>query len=210
MIEVLDQSKKIVRHLHIPLQSGSDTVLKRMRRKYTMEFYFTRVKKVKEALPGLAITSDVIVGFPGETEEEFMETYRSIQEIGFSELHVFPYSQRTGTPAARMKDQIDDETKNDRVHRLIELSDQQAKEYASLFEGEVLEVIPEVPYKLDPDSGLYEGYSDNYMKVVLECSPDMVGNVVKVKITEAGYPYNKGQFVRVMEDDEVYNQVISS
>ena len=210
VIEVLDQSKKIVRHLHIPLQSGSDTVLKRMRRKYTMEFYFTRVKKVKEALPGLAITSDVIVGFPGETEEEFMETYRSIQEIGFSELHVFPYSQRTGTPAARMKDQIDDETKNDRVHRLIELSDQQAKEYASLFEGEVLEVIPEVPYKLDPDSGLYEGYSDNYMKVVLECSPDMVGNVVKVKITEAGYPYNKGQFVRVMEDDEVYNQVISS
>lgn len=98
VIEVLDQSKKIVRHLHIPLQSGSDTVLKRMRRKYTMEFYFTRVKKVKEALPGLAITSDVIVGFPGETEEEFMETYRSIQEIGFSELHVFPYSQRTGTP----------------------------------------------------------------------------------------------------------------
>lgn len=208
VIEVLDQSEKVVRHLHIPLQSGSDTVLKRMRRKYTMDFYLTRVKKVKEALPGLAITSDVIVGFPGETEEEFMETYRSIQEIGFSELHVFPYSQRTGTPAARMKDQIDDETKHNRVRRLIALSNQQAKEYASHYEGEVLEVIPEEPYKKDPSSGLYEGYSDNYLKVIFPCSQDMVGKVVRVKITKAGYPYNEAEFVRVM-DDNVTKEAVS-
>ena len=124
VIEVLAHSKIVVPHLHIPIQSGSDTVLKRMRRKYTMEFFADRLVKLKEALPGLAVTSDVIVGFPGETEEEFMETYDFIKKHKFSELHVFPYSKRTGTPAARMEDQIDEEVKNERVHRLIELSDQ--------------------------------------------------------------------------------------
>ena len=143
VIDVLAHSKIVVPHLHIPIQSGSDTVLKRMRRKYTMEFFADRLVKLKKALPGLAVTSDVIVGFPGETEEEFMETYNFIKDHQFSELHVFPYSKRTGTPAARMTDQIDEEVKNERVHRLIALSDQLAKEYASQFEGEVLEVIPE-------------------------------------------------------------------
>lgn len=200
VIDVIDQSNMVVRHLHIPLQSGSNTVLKRMRRKYTMEFFAERLNKLKKALPGLAVTSDVIVGFPGETEEEFMETYNFIQEHKFSELHVFPYSKRTGTPAARMKDQIDENVKNERVHRLITLSDQLAKEYASQFENEVLEVIPEEKYKENPESGLYEGYSDNYMKVVFPATEEMIGQLVKVKITKAGYPYNEGQFVRVMEN----------
>ncbi|MBE6183971.1 tRNA (N(6)-L-threonylcarbamoyladenosine(37)-C(2))-methylthiotransferase MtaB [Heyndrickxia ginsengihumi] len=200
VIEVIHHSNMIVRHMHVPLQSGSDTVLKRMRRKYTMAQFAERLVKLKEALPGLAITSDVIVGFPGETEEEFMETYNFIKEHKFAELHVFPYSSRTGTPAARMTDQIDEEIKNERVHRLIALSDQLAKEYASTFENEVLEVIPEEVYKEDPDSGLYEGYTDNYLKVVFPATPDMVGKLVKVKITKAGYPYNEGQFVRVMDD----------
>lgn len=199
VIEVIKHSNIIVRHLHIPLQSGSNTVLKRMRRKYTMEFFAERLERLKEVLPGLAITSDVIVGFPGETEEEFMETYQFIKEHKFSELHVFPYSKRTGTPAARMENQIDEEIKNDRVHRLIALSDQLAKEYASQFEGEVLEVIPEDKYKEDPNSGLYEGYTDNYMKVVFKATEDMICKIVKVKITKAGYPYNEGQFVRVIE-----------
>lgn len=203
VIDVIDQSNIVVRHLHIPLQSGSNTVLKRMRRKYTMEFFAERLEKLKKALPGLAITSDVIVGFPGETEEEFMETYNFIKKHRFSELHVFPYSKRTGTPAARMKDQVDEDIKHERVHRLIELSDQLAKEYASKFENEVLEVIPEEVYKEDPESGLYEGYTDNYLKVVFPASKDMVGKLVKVKITKAGYPYNKGQFVRVIDDEEI-------
>lgn len=204
VIEVLDKSKVIVRHLHIPLQSGSNTVLKRMRRKYTMEFFAERLNRLKEALPGLAVTSDVIVGFPGETEEEFMETFNFVKEHKFSELHVFPYSKRTGTPAARMENQIDEEVKNERVHRLIALSDQLAKEYASQFEGQVLEVIPEERYKGAPESGLYEGYTDNYLKVVFPASEDMVGKIVKVKITKAGYPYNEGQFVKVL--DEVHEQ----
>lgn len=208
VIEVLNDSDKIVRHLHVPLQSGSDTVLKRMRRKYTMEFYKERVERIKQALPGLAITSDVIVGFPGETDEEFMETYRAIQDIGFSELHVFPYSKRTGTPAARMDDQVEDEVKNDRVHQLIELSNQQAKEYASQYENEVLEVIPEEKFKKDDDQdNRYVGYTDNYLKVIFEASEEMVGEIVRVKITQAGYPYNAGQFVRVMEEPKLNEDV---
>ncbi|MCM3599523.1 tRNA (N(6)-L-threonylcarbamoyladenosine(37)-C(2))-methylthiotransferase MtaB [Robertmurraya korlensis] len=198
VIQVMNDSNVIVRHLHIPLQSGSNTVLKRMRRKYTMEFFGERLSRLKEALPGLAVTSDVIVGFPGETEEEFMETYNFIKEHKFSELHVFPYSKRTGTPAARMEDQVDEEIKNERVHRLISLSDQLAKEYASQFEGEVLEVIPEERSK--SGEGLYEGYTDNYLKVIFKGSEEMIGQIVKVKITKAGYPYNEGQFVRVLDE----------
>lgn len=201
LIEVLDQSDKIVRHLHIPLQSGSNTVLKRMRRKYTMEFFAERLTKLKKALPGLAVTSDVIVGFPGETEEEFLETYNFVKDHQFSELHVFPYSKRTGTPAARMEDQVDENVKNERVHRLIALSDQLAKEYASAYEGDVLEIIPEESFKeQEGKHNLYVGYTDNYMKVVFEGTEDMIGRLVKVKITKAGYPYNEGQFVRISDE----------
>lgn len=196
VIEVLAKSNIVVPHLHIPIQSGSDTVLKRMRRKYTMEFFADRLVKLKAALPGLAVTSDVIVGFPGETEAEFMETYDFINKHQFSELHVFPYSKRTGTPAARMDDQVDENVKNERVHRLIELSDQLAKAYASQFEGEVLEVIPEEQL----ENGLYEGYTDNYLKVHFPATDEMIGEIVKVKITKAGYPYNEGQFVTVVND----------
>ena len=200
VIEVIKESKIIVRHLHIPLQSGSNSVLKRMRRKYTMEFFGDRLERLREVLPGLAVTSDVIVGFPGETEEEFIETYNFIKEHKFSELHVFPYSKRTGTPAARMEDQVDEDVKNDRVHRLISLSDQLAKEYASQFEGEVLEVIPEEHHQEGKQAGLYEGYTDNYLKVVLPGNDELIGKLVKVKIVKAGYPYNEGQFVKVEED----------
>lgn len=203
VIEVLKNSSIVVRHLHIPIQSGSDTVLKRMRRKYTMAFFAERLDRLREALPELAITSDVIVGFPGETEEEFMDTYNFIRDQRFSELHVFPYSKRTGTPAARMDNQVNENVKNERVHRLIELNDQLAKQYASSFEGEVLEIIPEEKYKLNPDSGLYEGYTDNYLKMVIPADESMVGKLVRVKLTKAGYPYNEGQFVRVLEEQEV-------
>ena len=209
VIEVLDKSKIIVNHLHIPIQSGSDTVLKRMRRKYTMGFFAERITRLKEALPGLAITSDVIVGFPGETEEEFMETYNFIKNHKFSELHVFPYSKRTGTPAARMDNQIDEDVKNERVHRLISLSDQLAKEYASNYEEEVVEVIPEEVYKEDGNGKLYVGYTDNYLKVVFPATEEMIGKIVKVKITKAGYPVNEGQFVRVLEELEDQEAIVS-
>lgn len=203
VIEVLKNSSIVVRHLHIPIQSGSDTVLKRMRRKYTMAFFADRLVQLRKALPDLAITSDVIVGFPGETEEEFMDTYEFIRTHRFSELHVFPYSKRTGTPAARMDDQVDEDVKNERVHRLITLNDQLAKEYASSYEGEVLEIIPEESYTMDAPGDFVVGYTDNYLKVVIPGGEDLIGKLVKVKVTKAGYPYNEGQFVRILEDNFV-------
>ncbi|WP_409289359.1 tRNA (N(6)-L-threonylcarbamoyladenosine(37)-C(2))-methylthiotransferase MtaB [Peribacillus sp. SCS-37] len=208
VIEVLKESKKVVRHLHVPLQSGSNSVLKRMRRKYTMEAFAERLARLREALPGLALTSDVIVGFPGETEEEFMETYDFIKAHRFSELHVFPYSKRTGTPAARMDGQIDEEVKNERVHRLIALSDQLAKEYASQFEGEVLEIIPEEKFNEEENGSLYVGYTDNYLKVVIPANEDMIGKLVRVKITQAGYPYNEGEFLRVADEVEEIEKAV--
>ncbi|API90579.1 threonylcarbamoyladenosine tRNA methylthiotransferase MtaB [Virgibacillus pantothenticus] len=206
VVEVLDQSEKVVRHLHIPLQSGSDSVLARMRRKYASSYYKEKVMKLKKALPGLAITSDVIVGFPGETDEEFQETYDFIKEIGFSELHVFPYSRRTGTPAARMEGQVDDEVKNNRVHQLIELSERLAKEYASNYENEVLEVIPEEHSQDEQHPNQLIGYTDNYLKVAFSGTPDMIGKLVRVKITKADYPLNQATFVRVL-DETAYGKV---
>ena len=200
VIDVLKESKIVVRHLHIPIQSGSDTVLKRMRRKYTMEFFANRLDCLRDALPDLAITSDVIVGFPGETEEEFMETYNFIRDQRFSELHVFPYSKRTGTPAARMEDQVDEEIKNERVHRLITLNDQLAVDYASRFEDEVLEIIPEEVVNNESGESFVEGYTDNYLKVIIPGTEELIGKLVRVKITRAGYPQNEGQFVRILEE----------
>ncbi|MCU5746394.1 tRNA (N(6)-L-threonylcarbamoyladenosine(37)-C(2))-methylthiotransferase MtaB [Staphylococcus sp. SQ8-PEA] len=196
VIDVIAKSSKVVRHLHIPLQSGSDSVLKRMRRKYSMAHFSERLTKLHSVLPGLAVTSDVIVGFPGETEEEFQETYDFIINHQFSELHVFPYSPRIGTPAARMDDQVDEEIKNERVHRLINLSDQLAKSYASRFDQEVLEVIPE---ESGDEPGTLIGYADNYMKIQFEGDESLVGELVKVKITQADYPMNKGKLLRVVQ-----------
>lgn len=196
VIDVISASNKVVRHLHIPLQSGSDSVLKRMRRKYSMAHFSERLTKLHAALPGLAVTSDVIVGFPGETDEEFQETYDFIVDHHFSELHVFPYSPRIGTPAARMDDKIDENIKNDRVHRLINLSDQLAKTYASNFEDDVLEVIPE---EAGSEEGTLVGYADNYMKVQFKADESLIGQLVKVKITKADYPINDGELLRVID-----------
>jgi threonylcarbamoyladenosine tRNA methylthiotransferase MtaB len=196
VIDVIAASNKVVRHLHIPLQSGSDSVLKRMRRKYSMAHFSERLTKLHAALPGLAVTSDVIVGFPGETDEEFQETYDFIVDHHFSELHVFPYSPRIGTPAARMDDQIDENIKNDRVHRLINLSDQLAKTYASNFEDDVLEVIPE---EVGSEEGTLVGYADNYMKIQFKADESLIGQLVKVKITKADYPINDGELLRVID-----------
>ncbi|MFD0715070.1 tRNA (N(6)-L-threonylcarbamoyladenosine(37)-C(2))-methylthiotransferase MtaB [Paenibacillus sp. GCM10027626] len=199
MIEVLNRSSKMCRHLHIPLQAGDNTVLKRMRRKYTVEQFAEKIRLLHKAMPGVAITTDVIVGFPGETEEMFENGYRFMEELGFSEMHVFPYSKRTGTPAARMEDQIDEEVKNERVHRLIDLSERMQLAYAQSCVGEVLDVIPERDYKGAPGTGRLMGYSDNYIQVVFEGDESLIGQLCRVKITEAGVNESFGKLVRVID-----------
>lgn len=199
MIEVLNKSSKMCRHLHIPLQAGESSVLKRMRRKYTTEQYAEKIRRIKEAMPGVAITTDVIVGFPGETEEMFEEGYRFMEELGFAEMHVFPYSRRTGTPAARMTDQVDEEVKHERVHKLIELSEKMQLAYAERHVGEVLDVIPEREQKGNEGNGFIMGYSDNYISIVFEGSEELIGQLCRVKITEAGVNECRGQLVRVLD-----------
>lgn len=201
VIEVLNSSDKMCRHLHVPLQAGDDSVLKRMRRKYTTDEFRRKIEQLHQALPDVAITTDVIVGFPGETEEMYENGYRFIEEMKFAELHVFPYSKRSGTPAARMEDQVDEEVKNRRVHELIALSDKLALEYSSKFVGDVLEVIPEEPYKEAPESGLYVGHSDNYLKLVFEANESLVGKICKVRLDEPGSEYCKGTFARVLSEE---------
>lgn len=202
MIDVLNRSSKMCRHLHIPLQAGEDSVLKRMRRKYTTEQFAAKIKRLHEAMPGVAITTDVIVGFPGETEEMFESGYRFMEELGFAEMHVFPYSKRTGTPAARMDEQVDEEVKNERVHKLIDLSERMQLQYAKQFVGEVLDVIPERDYKGAPGTGLIMGYTDNYIQVVFEGSESLVGKLCRVKITEAGVNECRATLVRVIDDEQ--------
>ncbi|CAH1204263.1 Threonylcarbamoyladenosine tRNA methylthiotransferase MtaB [Paenibacillus allorhizoplanae] len=199
VIDVLKSSDKMCRHLHIPLQAGDDHVLARMRRKYTTAEFARKIERLHEIMPDVAITTDVIVGFPGETEEMFRDGYKFMEQMKFSEMHVFPYSKRTGTPAARMEDQVDEEIKNARVHELIDLSEKMQLAYAQKFVGQVLEVIPERTYKGAPDSGLYSGYSDNYVQLVFEGSEEMIGQVCRVKVTEAGVNESKGQLVRILE-----------
>lgn len=199
VIDVLNSSDKMCRHLHVPLQAGHDAVLARMRRKYTTAEFGDKIAKLHRALPGAAITTDVIVGFPGETEDMFRSGYRFMEQMEFAEMHVFPYSKRTGTPAARMEDQVDEEIKNERVHELIDLSERMQLAYASKFVGDVLDVIPERTYKGEPDSGLVMGYSDNYIQVVFPGTEQMLGQLCRVKLTEAGVNESKGEFVRVLE-----------
>lgn len=196
VLEVLKGSDKMCRHFHIPLQAGDDDVLKRMRRKYTTAEFGRKIELIHKIMPDAAITTDVIVGFPGETEEMFRNGYRFMEQMQFAEMHVFPYSKRTGTPAARMEDQINEEVKNARVHELIDLSERMQLQYAQPFVGQVLEVIPERVYKEAPGSGLIMGYTDNYLQVVFEGPESMIGELVKVKITEAGVNECKGSFVR--------------
>lgn len=197
VIEVLKSSDKMCRHLHVPLQAGDDAVLARMRRKYTTAEFGEKIEKLHRALPGVAITTDIIVGFPGETEEMFRRGYEFMERMQFAEMHVFPYSKRTGTPAARMEDQIDEEVKNERVHELIDLSERMQLAYAEKFVGHTLEVIPERTYKGAPDSGLMMGYSDNYINLVFPGTEAMIGQVCKVKLTDAGVNESKGELISV-------------
>lgn len=128
-------------HLHVPLQAGSDATLKRMNRKYTTAEYLEKINKIRSYLPNIAFTTDVIVGFPGETDEEFEETYNFIKQVNYSELHVFPYSPRKNTPAAKMKDQVNDQIKHERANRLLQLSKELNHEFALKQIGKTLKVL---------------------------------------------------------------------
>ncbi len=168
----------LVPHLHIPLQSGSETILKAMRRKYDLKSFIELTNTLKRRFEYLALSTDVIVGFPGETEELFMETYNFIEKVGFMRLHVFPYSRRPGTLANSMKEQVEQSVKNDRVRRLIALGDKLSKEYMTKFIGVPLDLL--IEEKLEDNK--YRGYTQNYLDLMVESTEDLMGKMVKVSI----------------------------
>ena len=178
-LELLSKYPCIAQHLHMPLQSGSKTVLKRMCRKYNVEDYINKVNKITKILPNIAITTDVIVGFPGESEEEFNETYNFIKKVNFAELHVFPFSAREGTKAYSMPDQVKSDVKAARVEKLLKLSDELHSKYVERFKGQELEVILEERNKT---TGLLSGFTSNYIKLEADLPDEYIGKIHKIKV----------------------------
>jgi len=177
IIEIVSSSDKVCNHLHIPLQSGSDNVLSRMNRHYTAEEFIKRTDELRERIENLAITTDIIVGFPGETESEFEDTLKLVERVGFSKLHVFKYSPRKGTPAATFSDQVPNKVKDSRSARLIELGKRLSLEFASGYVGKNLSVLVE-----REQEGLLSGVSDNYIRVSMEGPSDIIGGLVNIKV----------------------------
>lgn len=178
-MEILVKSKKVCDHFHLSLQSGSDSVLKRMNRKYDIDKFKSIVKTIRSYMPEAGITTDIIVGFPGETEEEFKETCKLVEEIGFSQIHVFKYSEREGTIAAKMKNQVDGNIKNERSAKLIELAEEETKKFISKNIGKEVKVLFEEEKINDK---YMEGYTSNYIRVRVKYNEEYIGEVLPVYI----------------------------
>lgn len=177
IIDLIGSNEIIVDHLHVPLQAGSDATLKRMNRKYTTAEYLEKINKIHSYLPNIAFTTDVIVGFPGETDEEFEETYNFIKQVNYSELHVFPYSPRKNTPAAKMKGQVNDQIKHERANRLLQLSKELNHEFALKQIGKTLKVLFE-----KRDGEYLIGHAGDYLKVKVKTADNLIGEIVTIKI----------------------------
>lgn len=178
-LSVLRKSKKIVNHIHIPLQAGSDHILKLMNRKYDKKYYLDKINKIRKIRPDMAFTTDVIVGFPLESDYDFNETIAFVKEVSFAGGHVFPYSRRNGTPAAKMKGQITKEEKHIRCKKLISVFDNLEEAYYKKHIGCTLTVIAET-YQ----DGTLTGHTDNYLKVRFKGSEKLLGLEVNVKLSE--------------------------
>ena len=183
-LNVLKNNKILVDHMHIPLQSGSDATLLRMNRKYNKKYFIDKIKKIRKIRPLISITTDVIVGFPGETEEEFNETIETIKKVEFTKLHVFPYSRRKGTKADEMENQIDERVKKDRVKILMNLSKELEEIYMNKFLNKEVIFIPEVR-----KGDFLIGHTGNYLQVKFKTNDDLLGTDVKAKIDSIEYPY---------------------
>lgn len=166
-IDRIVDNKKVCPHFHLSLQSGCNTVLKRMNRKYTCEEYFEKCEILRKAFDRPALTTDVIVGFPGETDEEFQETVDYLTKLNLYEMHIFKFSPRQGTVAAGMKDQITPEIKNQRSDVLLALSEKNKQAYEALFRGETLDVLVEEKVQRDGKDG-YRGHTERYMDIFVE------------------------------------------
>ena len=180
LLKLLSEEPRLCKQLHLPLQSGSDEILKGMGRPYTVGKFKELLAKVRAKLPNVGVTTDIIVGFPGETDELFSETLEAVKELNFSNIHVFPYSARRGTPAANYLNQVSDSDKKTRVAKLQELADELAEEFRNQFIGEIVDVIWE-----EPDSeGISGGWSSEYLRIYGKVTDGNVGKLCQAKVQQ--------------------------
>lgn len=182
--------EKTCDHFHLSLQSGSNSVLERMNRKYTAEQYKNNVELIRKYMPDAGITTDIIVGFPGETDEEFNETMEFVKKVRFSRIHVFKYSIREGTKAAEMTDQVDDIVKSERSRVLIELGEEVSNEFMKKYVGKDVSVLVET----EKTENLFEGYTTNYLKVLLKSDINFRNTIVDVHVKNVGNDYLTGEY----------------
>ncbi len=193
-IDAISKMHKFCNHFHLSMQSGSDTVLKRMNRKYSTDEYYEIVEKIKTRLNNPSLTTDVIVGFPGETDEEFNETYEFVKKVGFYQIHVFKYSPKTGTPAAKMNDQVDGLVKSNRSEKLIGLGKELEHEYLKSMIGKKLDVLFEGFY--DESEKYIEGLTQNYLRILVESKTSIFGEIREV-------------LIKSLEDNVLYGEIVS-
>ena len=191
LIEVMGQSKKICKHLHLPVQSGSTRILQKMNRRYTKEQYLELVAKIRKAVPDISLTTDIIVGFPGETEEDFQETLDIVRKVRYDSAFTFIYSRRTGTPAAAMPDQIPENVVKDRFDRLLKEVQTIASEVCAVHEGIVQTAL--IEGVSEHDSSMVTGRLSNNLLVHLKGSKELIGQLIPVQLTECKGFYYLGE-----------------
>ena len=191
LIMAIKECDKVCKHMHLPLQSGSSRVLKEMNRHYDKEKYLDEVKRLREQIPDIAITTDIIVGFPGETEEDFLETMDVVKQVRYDSAFTFIYSKRTGTRAATMENQVPDDVVKDRFDRLLKEVQTISSEKAKCYEGKVVPVLAEEMD--DQKEGYVTGRMDNNSIVHFPGTEDMIGNIYNVKLDECRGFYYMGE-----------------
>lgn len=184
LIETVAEGEKLCEHFHLPIQSGSNFILERMNRKYTRKYYLSRVKKIHELIPNACVTTDIIVGFPGETEEDFEQTLAMMNQVHYSQAFTFMYSKRTGTLAAEMEDQIPLDVKKRRLQKLMSVQNQESLELRQQMIGKMVEVLVEGPSRTNPKR--LTGRTRGNDLVVFVGNLETIGSLVNVRINEAG------------------------
>ena len=187
------QDERLCRHFHLALQSGSETVLQRMKRSYSLDQYQRTMNLTKETIPEAAITTDIMVGFPGESDEEFEQSHSFCQQAGFANIHVFPFSPRPETTAARMPKQIKDKVKQERNQRMLELSRDFRRRFCEQFLGQTMPVLWEK--ETGPGSGTYSGLTSNYIRVFAHSEKPLSNEITTVRLVELHNPGIRGQIV---------------
>ncbi|GBF11334.1 tRNA (N6-isopentenyl adenosine(37)-C2)-methylthiotransferase MiaB [Tepidibacillus sp. HK-1] len=201
LIEVLAKRGNLVEHIHLPFQSGNTEVLKKMARKYSREQYLELVNKIKKAIPDVVLTTDIIVGFPGETEEQFQDTLSLVEEVGFDSAYTFIYSPRAGTPAAIMEDSIPEEVKKDRLQRLNNLQNRISRERNEVLKDQIVEVLVEGESKNDPE--VLSGRTRTNKLVNFKGDKSLIGQMIDVRITEPQTWTLKGEIVAMPLKEEI-------